>query len=84
MWDEADLELVRELAYLHHAMERGGYPVAVAREVRQRCDDLGLSTKGKQERRWRVTSDEVAERRVEAAADPYAHLKAVPDAVAGS
>lgn len=84
MWGPADLEQVRQLAYLHHDMERSEIrgKATLAREVRQRSDDLGLSAKGKQDRRWRVVADEVeGKRSTPLSGSRYQHLKAVPDAV---
>lgn len=76
MWGPADQDTVRELARLHDRMEsmegtRG--LSSMASEVRQRKDGLGLSEKGKRDLRWRVVSDEVAEKRKEAATreSPY-------------
>jgi hypothetical protein len=72
---------------MHHEFERADArgKVGLAREVRQRQDDLGLSLKGKQERRWRIAADELVDARDEKAKPSrYAHLKAVPDAVAGA
>lgn len=66
MWGPGEGELVRQLAYLHHdleTMEGTHGKASLAAEIRQRCDGLGLTFKGKQDRRWRVTRDEVAEAR---------------------
>ena len=64
---------------LHHEFEVDPKArLTVAREVRQRQDDLGLSVKGKQDRRWRVASDELEEARTEKkSGSRYGHLKAV-------
>lgn len=89
MWTPADLEAVRQLAFLHHECEsfdgtRG--LSSLLGELRQRSDALGLTQKGKRDLRWRVTTDELGAKREEAPKyeSPYAHLRAVPDAVAGS
>jgi hypothetical protein len=87
MWGPADLEALRQLVVLHHEFESDVRArLSVAREVRQRQDDLGLSVKGKQDRRWRVVADELVEARAEKKGSRYGHLKAVAggEAVAGS
>lgn len=87
MWGPADLEALRQLVVLHHTFEVDEKARStVAREVRQRQDDLGLSLKGKQERRWRVVPDELDVKRAEKPASSYGHLKAVAGgtSVAGS
>lgn len=79
MWGPGDLEALRQLVVLHHEFEINEKQRAtLAREVRQRQDDLGLSLKGKQDRRWRVVADELEEARAEKPkGSRYGHLKAV-------
>lgn len=82
MWGPADRELVRQLAYLHHdleTMDATHGKASLAGEIRQRLDGLGLTMKGKQDRRWRVVRDEVSDRRSEgpppAGGGRYGHLR---------
>lgn len=86
MWGPSDLESLRQLVILHHGFETDPRSrVTLAREVRQRQDDLGLSIKGKTERRWRVVPDEVAAARTAKSEDePYADLWVVPDVESGA
>lgn len=83
MWGPADREMVRQLAYLHHDLEtlEGAHGKAsLAAEIRQRMDGLGLTPKGKQDRRWKVRRDEVAERRSEPKKESrYGHLRVAGD-----
>jgi hypothetical protein len=85
-WGPADVEAVRQLAYLHHDVEmmadtRG--KSSLLGELRQRMDGLGLTLRGKRDLRLRVTVDELGEKRVESTSR-YSHLKVVADAVEGS
>jgi len=50
---------VVELAFLHGALVDGR--MALAAEVRQRMDILGLTQKGKRDLRWRVPSEAPAQ-----------------------
>lgn len=52
-WSEADLDLVEHLADVHEEFVRAP-KASLAAEDRQLRDLLGLSPKGKQDRRWRV------------------------------
>jgi hypothetical protein len=55
MYGPAEVQLAVDLAHLYEEwVVRGG--AKIASEIRQRQDGLGLSPKGKQDRRWRVTS----------------------------
>lgn len=69
MWDRLGQELevallVRNLAQV----ELPGAPINLGTLVRQQQDSLGLTTPGLRANRWRITRDEVAERRQEAPA----------------
>jgi hypothetical protein len=59
MWEPADEQLAVETIYLHDERVNGG-PVTLEAEIRIRMDMLGLTAKGRQDRRWRVV-DEVEE-----------------------
>jgi hypothetical protein len=54
MWGEADADLVLHLADLYEEWVREP-KAALASEVRQVRDSLGLTPKGRQDRRWRIT-----------------------------
>ena len=54
-WGPADVEAVRQLAYLLDEMECG--KLSLAGEIRLRTAELGLSQKGKRDLRLRVVSD---------------------------
>jgi hypothetical protein len=56
----AELQSAVDLAYVYEEWVRKGGS-SIAGEIRQRLDGLGLSPKGKQERRWRVTVAESVE-----------------------
>ena len=71
-WLPGDVPALIELAILRERLLDG--KVSVAPEVRLRSDQFGLTPKGRQERRWNVTEedieragveDEVAKRRKE-------------------
>lgn len=51
-WGEGDRDLVVHLAYLYEQWVREP-TVSAAGEIRQLRDSLGLSPKGRQDRRWR-------------------------------
>lgn len=55
MYGPAEVQLIVDLAYIYElwVMEP---TAALAAELRQRQDGLGLSPKGKQDRRWRVVA----------------------------
>ena len=64
MWERLGQELevalfVRNLA----VVEQPGAPINLGTLVRQQQDSLGLTTPGLRANRWRITRDEVAERR---------------------
>lgn len=73
-WSDGDVDLVWHLLYLHESWIREP-TVSAAAEIRQLRDNLGLSPKGRQDRRWRIApvaevaaiekarDDRVAERR---------------------
>lgn len=52
-YGSADIQLAIDLAYLYEDWVRDP-TAAKASEVRQRQDSLGLSPKGRQDRRWRL------------------------------
>lgn len=53
MYGPADTQAVIDLAYIYEQWVNDG-TAALAAEIRQRQDALGLSPKGKQDRRWRL------------------------------
>jgi len=53
MWGAADVDLVEHLCYMHESWVRKGTG-SVLSELRQVREALGLTPKGKQDRRWRV------------------------------
>jgi hypothetical protein len=56
LYGPADVQLALDLAYLYEQwVEVGGSKLAG--EIRQRQDGLGLSPKGKQDRRWCVSAE---------------------------
>jgi hypothetical protein len=59
-WSAADRDLVLHLAdvYEHWARQPSA---SIAAEVRQLRDNLGLSPKGRQDRRWRLMEAELVE-----------------------
>lgn len=57
MYGPAEKQLALDLAYVYEMWVREG-TAALAAEIRQRLDGLGLSPKGKQDRRWRVAPAE--------------------------
>jgi hypothetical protein len=54
MYGPAEIQLAIDLAYIYEQWVLEP-TAALASEIRQRQDGLGLSPKGKQDRRWRVT-----------------------------
>lgn len=56
-WGAGDLFLVRHLADVYEEWVRDPRATLLS-EIRQLCDSLGLSMKGKQDRRWRVSGQE--------------------------
>jgi hypothetical protein len=64
LYGPADVQLAIDLAYLYEQwVEVGGSKLAG--EIRQRQDGLGLSPKGKQDRRWSVVEDVAPEQEAE-------------------
>jgi hypothetical protein len=59
MYGPAEVQLAVDLAYVYEQWVREP-TAALAAEIRQRQDGLGLSPKGKQDRRWRVVAAEAA------------------------
>jgi hypothetical protein len=55
MYGPAEVQLAVDLAYVYEQWV-GEPTAALAAEIRQRQDGLGLSPKGKQDRRWRVSA----------------------------
>lgn len=58
MWGEADEDLVEHLADVYEEWVRTS-TASLAAETRQLRDSLGLTPKGRQDRRWRITTAEV-------------------------
>lgn len=56
MYGPADIQLASDLAYLYEAWVLEP-TAALAGEIRQRQDSLGLTPKGRQDRRWRLAPD---------------------------
>lgn len=56
MYGPAEVQLAVDLAYVYEQWVQDG-TAALAAELRQRQDGLGLSPKGKQDRRWRVIAE---------------------------
>jgi hypothetical protein len=80
-WSESQhVELV-ELLALTDEFWRGA--TTRANEMRLRADGLGLTQKGKQDRRWRVVVPEPETSR-STRPSRYQHLRAVADAVEGA
>ena len=52
-WGSADVTLVETLAYTYEEWARNGGPALVT-QVRQQMDTLGLTPKGRQDRRWKL------------------------------
>lgn len=69
MYGPAELQLLVDLAFIYELWVREP-TAALAAELRQRQDGLGLSPKGKQDRRWQVAA-------VEAPSDAVAPLAMV-------
>lgn len=80
-WDESQEAELVELLALSHEFWCGN--TARAPEMRLRADGLGLTLKGKQDRRWRVVPPETPEP-PKAKKSRYQHLKAVPDVGPGT
>lgn len=57
-WSEADRELVLHLADVYEEWIRTG-TASFAAEVRQLRDHLGLTPKGRQDRRWKIVTADV-------------------------
>lgn len=53
MWQGADVDLVEHLAYVHEQWARKG-SANLLTEIRYLREALGLTPKGKQDRRWKV------------------------------
>lgn len=77
MYGPAEVQLTVDLAYVYESWVTEG-TAALASELRQRQDGLGLSPKGKQDRRWRVSEAEVIE--VKSSAAQGRRLRAVDPA----
>jgi hypothetical protein len=56
LYGPAEAQLALDLAYIYEQWVQEP-TAALAGEIRQRQDGLGLSPKGKQDRRWRVVAD---------------------------
>lgn len=64
MWERLGQELEVALYVRNLALaEQPGAPVNLGTLVRQMADSLGLTTPGLRNNRWRITRDEVTERR---------------------
>lgn len=55
-WTDGDVPALVELAVLRERLLDG--KVSVASEVRLRSEEFGLTPKGRQDRRWRISSEE--------------------------
>lgn len=79
MWDEADRGSVEMLLRLVDAWWRGDPKPAAAAEIRQVRDSLGLSPKGRQDRRWLLPEEDEAgvTPRPESDESPWGHLRAI-------
>lgn len=53
MWGAGDVDLVEHLCFMHEQWARKG-TASLLSEIRQVREALGLTPKGKQDRRWRV------------------------------
>jgi len=53
MWGPADVDLAEHLCFIHESWVRTS-TASLLSEIRQVRDALGLTPKGKQDRRWRV------------------------------
>lgn len=74
-WGSAEVDLLEHLADVYEEWVREPRS-SMASEVRQLRDSLGLTPKGKQDRRWRVTpAAEVVELPKGSAADRMAELR---------
>ncbi len=73
VYGPAERQLALDLAYIYEQWVQGP-TAALAGEIRQRLDGLGLSPKGKQDRRWRLVDAEPV--LVEPIAQPTAHPEA--------
>lgn len=85
-WSDADKDLAEHLADVYEAWIREPMPTG-ASEIRQLRDSLGLSPKGRQDRRWRLAAPaEVADlerERTERRGRSRARLKVADPAAAG-
>lgn len=69
MWERLGQDLEVALFVRNFALaELPGAPINLGTLVRQQQDSLGLTTPGLRANRWRITRDEVAERRADAPA----------------
>jgi hypothetical protein len=64
LYGPTEVQLAVDLAYLYEQWVREATG-ALATEIRQRQDGLGLSPKGKQDRRWSVVEDVAPEQEAE-------------------
>lgn len=62
LYGPSDVQLAIDLAYLYESWVLEP-TAALAGEVRQRQDSLGLTPKGRQDRRWRYVAAEPAEQK---------------------
>ncbi len=87
MYGSADIQLAIDLAYLYEAWVLEP-TAALAGEIRQRQDSLGLTPKGRQDRRWRHAPAEAEpDAKPKVAKRPAAargHLRAVDPTAAAS
>lgn len=80
-WEDSQFAEVVELLALTNEFWNGN--TVRAAEMRLRSEALGLTAKGKQDRRWRVVAPAVEESAPRTRKSRYAHLKAVPDVESG-
>lgn len=74
MYSPADVQLAIDLAYVYEQWVDEP-SAALASEIRQRLDGLGLSPKGKQDRRWRIAAEEIDE--PAAVSDPASNVRRI-------
>jgi hypothetical protein len=81
-WTDGQYSEVVELLALTHEFWMGN--TTRAPEMRMRAEALGLTAKGKQDRRWRVVAPPEDDGKPAKRKSRYQHLKAVPDVGPGT
>ncbi|MEA2678052.1 MAG: hypothetical protein QOJ81_2193 [Chloroflexota bacterium] len=74
-WTPNDFPMLRQLVRLYDQCERGEFQRAA--ELRLLADTLGITPKGRQDRRWIEPEPDAIGPRRRAAGSPYGHLRAV-------